>query len=273
MARKNYSSTIDKISIEARRGKMSRRDFMQYAVAAGVAASSASSLWTTDVAAATPQRGGIFKAGIHDGNTGDTLDPAKYQSTGEIQLGHTIRSYLTEITGENGLGPDMADSWEASADAKIWTFHLSKEATFHDGRKFTAKDAIASLNYHRNEAVGSAAAPLVADFEDITADGEHTIIITLSAGTADLPWIMTDYHLVMLPAKDDGGIEWESGIGAGPYKLENNEPGVQTDMVRHEGWHREGAYFDAVKFTYLNDPNAMQAALLTGDVDSITTVD
>jgi peptide/nickel transport system substrate-binding protein len=273
MTSKPYPPTIDKISAEARRGRMSRRQFMQYTVAAGVTATSASSLWTTGVAAATPQKGGTFKVGLHDGNTGDTLDPAKYQSTGEIQLAHTIRSYLTEITGENGLGPDMADSWEASADAKVWTFHLSKEATFHDGRKFTAKDAIASLNYHRDEAVGSAAAPLVADIEDIKADGEHTIIITLSAGTADWPWIMTDYHLVMLPAKDDGGIEWESGIGAGPYKLENHEAGVQTDTVRHEGWHREGAYFDAVKYTYLNDPNAIQAALLTGDVDSISSVD
>jgi peptide/nickel transport system substrate-binding protein len=273
MTSKRHSSTIEKISIEARRGKMSRRDFMQYAVAAGVVASSASSLWSTDVAAATPQKGGTFRAGIHDGNTSDTLDPAKFQSTGEIQLAHAVRSYLTEITAENGLGPDMADSWEASPDAKIWTFHLNKNATFHDGRKFTAKDAIASLNYHREEANASAAKPLVTDMEDITADGDHTIVITLSQGTADLPWIMTDYHLVMLPAKEGGGIEWESGIGAGPYKLENHEPGVQTDMVRHDGWHREGAYFDAVKFTILNDPNAMQAALLTGDVDSITTVD
>ena len=273
MTSKYNSSTVDKISTEARRGKMSRREFMQFAVAAGVTASSASALWSTDVAAATPQKGGTFKVGLHDGNTGDTLDPAKFQSTGEIQLAHTIRSYLTEITGENGLGPDMADSWEASPDAKIWTFKLNKNATFHDGKKFTAKDAIASLNYHRNKDVGSAAAPLVADIEDIKADGEHTIIITLSAGTADLPWIMTDYHLVMLPAKDDGGIEWESGIGTGPYKLENHEAGVQTDMVRHEGWHREGAYFDAVKYTYLNDPNAIQAALLTGDVDSISSVD
>lgn len=273
MSSKNYSPTIEKISTEARRGKMSRRDFMQYAVAAGVAATSASSLWTSDVAAATPQRGGVFRAGLHDGNTTDTLDPAKFQSTGEIQLAHAVRSYLTEITADNGLGPDMADSWEASSDAKIWTFHLNKNATFHDGRKFTAKDAIASLNYHREEANASAAKPLVEDIEEIKADGEHTIVIKLSQGTADLPWIMTDYHLVMLPAKEGGGIEWESGIGAGPYKLENHEPGVQSDLVRHDGWHREGAYFDAVKMTILNDPNAMQAALLTGDVDSITSVD
>lgn len=273
MASKNYSPVINKIAVEAKRGKMSRRQFMHYAVAAGVATTSASSLWTTEVAAATPQKGGTFRVGLHDGNTGDTLDPAKSQSTGEIQLAHTIRSFLTEITAENGIGPDMADSWEASADAKVWTFQLNKEATFHNGAKFTAKDAIASLNYHRDEATGSAAKPLVADIEDIQADGDHTIIVTLSQGTADFPWIMTDYHMVMLPAKEGGGVDWESGIGAGPYKLENNEPGVQIDMVRHDGWHREGAYFDAIKYTILNDPNAMQAALLTGDVDSITSVD
>ena len=89
MTSKYNSSTVDKISTEARRGKMSRREFMQFAVAAGVTASSASALWSTDVAAATPQKGGTFKVGLHDGNTGDTLDPAKFQSTGEIQLAVT----------------------------------------------------------------------------------------------------------------------------------------------------------------------------------------
>jgi len=258
---------------DAKLGKLSRRDFMRLSMAAGMSVSAASGLWTGDVLAATPQKGGTFRLGVHDGNTSDTMDPGTYLSVGQIQLAHTHRSYLTEITSENGLGPDMADSWSSTPDAKTWTFQLNKEATFHDGRKFTAKDAIASLNHHRGEGSTSAVTALLASITDIKADGEHTIVIELDQGFADLPWTLTDYHLTMLPARDDGTIEWEDGIGAGPYKIVNHRPGIGTVLERHDGWHREGAYFDAIEMTVLNDPNARQTALITGDVDAITSVD
>ena len=258
---------------DAKSGKLGRRDFMRYAVAAGMTIPLASGLWTSEVAAATPKKGGKFRVGVHDGNTSDTFDPGTYLSVGMIQLAHAHRSYLTEITSENGLGPDMADSWSATPDAKVWTFELNKNATFHNGKKFTAKDAIASLNHHRGESSTSAATALLTSVTDIKAKGDHTIVIELNQGFADLPWVMTDYHLAICPANSDGSIEWDTMIGAGPYKITSHEPGITSRLVRHEGWHREGAYFDELELLILNDPNARQTALITGDVDAITSVD
>ncbi len=273
MTNHNNNDLIQRMAAAAREGKLSRRDFMHYAIASGVSVYAASGLWTSKVAAATPKKGGTFRYGLHDGNTSDTHDPGTYQSVGIIQLAHTHRSYLTEITSDNGLGPDMATSWSASPDATVWTFELAKNATFHDGRKFTAKDVIASLNHHRGEKSTSAAKALLTSVTDIKADGDHTVKIELNQGFADLPWIMTDYHLAIVPANDDGSADWKSGIGAGPYKITNNQFGVSTNLERHDGWHREGAYFDKIEMTVLNDPNARQTALISGDVDAISSVD
>jgi peptide/nickel transport system substrate-binding protein len=258
---------------DAKTGKLGRRDFMRYAVAAGMTIPMASGLWTSEVAAAMPKKGGKFRVGVHDMNTSDSLDPGTYQSVGQIQLAHASRSYLTEITPENGLGPDMADAWSASPDAKVWTFELNKDATFHSGKKFTAKDAIASLNFHRGEKTTSAAKALLTTVVDIRAKDDHTIVVELDQGFADLPWVMTDYHLVMLPAKEDGSIDFDEGAGAGPYKITYHKPGISTLLERHDAWHREGAYFDQIEMIGLNDPNARQTALITGDVDAITSVD
>ncbi|MEM6622185.1 MAG: ABC transporter substrate-binding protein [Pseudomonadota bacterium] len=263
---------LDKLAAAARTGRIDRREFMSAATAAGLTVSAATGLWTTS-AAANPKKGGTFRFGVHDGNTSDTHDPGTYSSVGQIQLAHTHRSYLTEITNTNELGGDMATGWEASADAKTWTFELTKDATFHNGQKFTAKDAVASLNHHRGEASTSAAKALLASATDVRADGDHHVVIELDQGFADLPWIMTDYHLTMLPAKADGTLDWESGIGAGPYMIDKHEPGIGTSLVRHDGWHREGAWFDRIDMTILNDPNARQTALVTGDVDAISSVD
>ncbi|MDH3634967.1 MAG: ABC transporter substrate-binding protein [Gammaproteobacteria bacterium] len=261
------------LTADAKSGKLGRRDFMRFAVAAGMTIPLASGLWTSEVAAATPKRGGKFRIGAHDVNTSDTFDPGTYLSVGMIQLAHTHRSYLTEITPENGLGPDMADSWSATPDAKVWTFELNKNATFHNGKKFTSKDAIASLNHHRGENSTSAAAALLSSVTDIKAKGDHTIVIELNQGFADLPFVMTDYHLAICPANADGTLAWQGEIGAGPYKITEHKPGIGTKLVRHDGWHREGAYFDEIEFIGLNDPNARQTALITGDVDAITSVD
>ena len=263
----------EKIIQAACNKRLDRREFMTYATATGLSMSGASSLWSTQVSAQTPQKGGHFRMGTHDGNTTDSLDPAVYQGNAEILISHTHRSYLTEITSDNTLGPDMATSWSASPDATTWTIELAKDATFQSGRKFTAKDAVASLNHHRGESTTSAAKPLLADVSDVKADGDHTLVIELSQGFADLPWVLTDYHFVMLPANDDGTIDWQSADGAGPYKLVNHEPGVRHDFERHDGWHREGAYFDKVTILILNDPNARQSALVTGDADAVTRID
>ena len=258
---------------DAKSGKLGRRDFMRFTVAAGMTIPLASGLWTSDVAAATPQKGGKFRCGVHDGNTSDGFDPGAYLSIGTIQLAHAHRSYLTEITSDNKLGPDMADSWSATPDASVWTFELNKNATFHNGKKFTSKDAIASLNHHRGENSTSAAAALLSTVVDIKAKGDHAIVIELNQGFADLPFVMTDYHLAICPAKADGTIEWDTMVGAGPYKIVGHKSGITTNLVRHDGWHREGAYFDELELLVLNDPNARQTALITGEVDAITSVD
>ena len=273
MTQKKDFNRIEQLADISRQGGMSRREFMRYAIAAGVTVSSASLLWSSNVVAATPKKGGKFRLGMHDGNTSDTHDPGTYVTYSTIMLAHTFRSYLTMITPTNELGPDLADSWSSSDDASEWTFQLNKNASFHSGKPFTADDAIASLNHHRGDKSTSAAKALLKDVTDIVKNDEHSITLKLSGGNADLPWLMTDYHIAMCPANADGTIDWKSGDGTGPYKIVSHEFGVNSKLVRHDGWHLEGAYFDEVELTVLNDPNARQTALVTGDVDAITQLD
>lgn len=269
---KKDQTLIDRIAAEARSGRLSRRDFMHYTMAAGLTATAATSMWSSPAAAA-PKRGGHFRWGLHDGNSADTHDPGTYLSRQQIYLAHTHRSYLTMIMGDGSLGPDLATEWEASADASTWTFKLNSNATFHSGRKVTANDVIASFNHHRGEKSTSAAKALVADVTDIKADGDHTVIFELSRGNADFKWLMTDYHLAICPANDDGTIDWQSGDGCGPYKIDDIEWGVQISLSRHDGWHGEGAYFDSMDILVLNDPNARQTALVTGDVHAVSLIE
>jgi len=263
---------LDRLTAAAKEGSVSRRSFMNYSMAAGVTASAATGLWGTSAKAA-PKRGGKFRVAQHDGNTSDQHDPGKYQSNFEISYGHTVRAYLTMINADGTLGPDVASEWSATPDAKEWTFKLDSNATFHSGAKVTAKDVLASMNHHRGEGSTSAAKALLASVEDIVDNGDGSITFKLSAPNADLPWIMPDYHLTIVPANEDGTANWQSGEGCGPYKVVNLEFGVGATFVRHEEWHGEGAWFDEVEYLVINDPNARQTALVTGDVDACSLLE
>ena len=257
----------------ATRGPL-RRDVLKGAAATGLAA--ALPIAMPRPARAEPKRGGTFRVGVHDGNTTDSWDPGTTESIFMIHISHAARAYLTEITNENTLGPDLATEWTAlSDDATEWRFALNPAATFHDGRPVTAADVIASINFHRSETATSAAKPLLEDVADIRADGDNAVIFTMSRGNADLPYLLSDFHLVIQPAKPDGGIEWETMIGCGPYRVTDFRPGISAELERHDGWHRasEGAWFDGLRMTVLNDPNARQTAIVTGEVDAVTDVD
>ncbi len=263
---------INRLADAARDGKISRRSFMNTSMAAGMTASAATGLWGTSAKAA-PTRGGTFRLGAHDGNTSDTHDPGTYVTFSMIQLAHTFRSYLTMIEPDGSNGPDVASEWSATPDAREWTFKLNDKATFHSGKKVTANDVIASMNHHRGEGSTSAATALLSGVVDLVDNGDHSVTFKLDAGNADLPWLLTDYHLPVIPANADGTANWKTGDGCGPYKLVNAEMGVSYKLVRHDDWHLEGAYFDEVDLIVLNDPNARQTALVTSDVDAITQLE
>jgi peptide/nickel transport system substrate-binding protein len=252
---------------------ISRRSFMNYSVAAGVGVGAAGGLWTSRARAAEPRKGGTFRFGIHDGNSSDTHDPGTYVSRQQIYLAHQYRSYLTMINPDGSLGNDLATGWEPNEDASVWTFEINPDAGFHSGKPVMAEDVVNSLNFHRGEKTTSAAKSLLTSVTDIRADGDHTVVIELDGGNADVPWLMTDYHFAVCPSDGNGGIDWKSGDGSGPYKLDDAEWGVQFHLSRFDGWHLEGAYFDKLVMLVLNDPNARQTALVTGDVDAISLVD
>jgi peptide/nickel transport system substrate-binding protein len=263
---------IDRICEGARQGRISRRDFMHYSLAAGLTTTAATGLWSTS-AKAQPVSGGTFRVGLHDNNSADTHDPGTYLSIQQIVLAHTHRSYLTLINTDQTLGGDIASEWSATPDATEWTFRLRDNVMFHSGKKMTTDDVIASLNFHRGDAATSAAKALLADVTDIRAPDATTIVITLAGPNADLPWLLTDYHLAICPANDDGTIDWRSGDGTGPYRITEGDFGVGFSLERHDDWHLEGAYFDDLEYLAINDPNARQTALVTGDVDAVTAID
>ena len=255
-------------------GKLSRRDFMQQAIAAGFTAAAANTLFVK-AARAAPKKGGTFRMGAGHGATTDSLDPATWTNgfQGNMSTG-IFGAQLVHIDQKNAVQPHLAESLEPADGAAKWVYKLRKGLTFHNGKSITAADVVETYNYHRGENSKSPAKSPLSIVKDIVADGPETVVFTLNAGSADFPYITSDYHLPIYPAKDGGGIEWEKGISAGPYMLENYEPGVKVSAKRNPNYHRtEAAYFDAIEMLTIVDVAARTNALMSGEVHYINRAD
>ena len=75
------SESLEKLKLAEKlvgRGKVSRRQFVQLALAAGFTAATAETMFVK-AARAEPKKGGSAKFGLAHGATTDSLDPAGYR--------------------------------------------------------------------------------------------------------------------------------------------------------------------------------------------------
>jgi peptide/nickel transport system substrate-binding protein len=249
--------------------QLTRRGLLKAGVAAGVLSATGMPLQ------AAPKKGGRLRLGLAGANTSDSWDGRTHSDSFMIMCAHgCVFDCLTEVGADGQLKGELAESWEASADAKTWTFKLRKGVTFHSGKPFGADDVIASLEMHTAEGAKSAAKPIVAAISEMKKISDHELQLTLSAGNADFPFLLSDYHILMFPAGEiDEAIA--AGNGTGLYQVESFDPGVRFVGKRFANHYKgdSAGHFDEVEVIAINDASARMNALMTGQVDAVNRVD
>ncbi|MEM7686802.1 MAG: ABC transporter substrate-binding protein, partial [Pseudomonadota bacterium] len=200
---------------------MNRRSMMKAGAAAGAYAAAGSAALADDH---SPKKGGHFRLGMGGANTSDSWDGRTHSDSYMINVGHgCVFDCMTEVAADGSLKGELAESWEASADAKTWTFNLRKGVTFHNGKDFSADDVLETFAIHVEEGSKSPAKPIIGAITEMKKLDSHQVQFELAAGNADFPFLLSDYHIVMHPA---GMIEESiaKGIGTGGYKVDSFEP-------------------------------------------------
>ncbi|AUQ71004.1 ABC transporter substrate-binding protein [Phaeobacter inhibens] len=245
-------------------GKMTRREFMGKTAALGISAAVAGSLFAQAAEAAGPVKGGTLKLGSIGGGSTDSLDPAVAASQVPYHNLYQFGETLVNVTPEGGIENRVAESVEASADAKTWTFKIRQGVEFHNGKSVTAEDVMRTMERHSNDDSQSGALGIMRGIESMKTDGDN-FIVELTTPNADLPYLMADYHLMIQP---DGGFDNPAaGIGSGAYMLVADEPGVRHMWKKNPNyWDDTRGHVDEVEIVVINDATARMAALQSGQV-------
>jgi peptide/nickel transport system substrate-binding protein len=216
---------------------------------------------------ATPKRGGTLTAMA--GGPLASWDPATNPNTiPGIQSDRFNALYgtLMYLDSKGQLQPGMAQSL-TSKDFKVWTLKLRPGVKFTDGTPYDA--AAVKFNWDRIAAPTSAAvARLFASSFDTKVVNATTLQITLN----DRPDPTLGQRVAELlgfiasPASlKSAGASYTNPVGAGPFKLDSWQAGVQETMVRNPGyWEKGKPYLDKITWRYVQDPAQRVATVVQG---------
>src|SRR3546814_16595268 len=96
----------------------------------------------------------------------------------------------------------------------------------------------------------------------VKADGGY-LVVSLPEGNADLPLLLSDYHLVIQP---NGGVDDpNASLGTGPYKVASFEPGVRVTFEKTTNdWLDDRGYVESVEIVVHNAAPPRTEALSSG---------
>ncbi len=204
------------------------------------------------------------------------LDPAKTQSgTWDGVLAYVAEPLLT-IDQRGALVPDLATSWERSADGATETFHLRQGVTFQDGTPFDAKAAKWNLERVMDPSVHSLISVAFSDVSSIEAVDRYTLRLHLKLPALDpTPALSTMFTAMISPASvgEHGNtyqeIRWP--VGTGPYRFVSYRKETDVRVARNDQYWGEAPYYPQVEFQIVPDPATRESMLLAGQTDMIVS--
>ncbi|NQW85695.1 MULTISPECIES: ABC transporter substrate-binding protein [unclassified Frigoribacterium] len=226
-------------------------------------------------ATGTPARGGRLRIARPAASAAETLDSASSLSAYEY-LG-ALYNRLVKLDDAGVTVPDLADDWSANADGTSWTFRLREGVRFHDGRRFTAADAIYSIEHILDPDTASPQGEVLAAMigpGGMTAVDPLTLRFDLLTPNAEFPSLLTAYQCYIVPEgsadPSQGGGIGRTGIGTGPFRLSSFEPAGTGSVEAFEDHFAGRPVLDGIDFFSIQDTTARVNALLAGQIDLIS---
>ena len=182
------------------------------------------------------------------------------------------------VTAE--IVPWLAESWETTADARSWTFHLREGVQFHHGYgELTAKDFANIAIAKGDEGCASSTTSFWKEMDSAEVVDDHTIIfhmknpsLPMLSVASNLP---TGLELISFSKDQLDEVGYENFDDVKPastsyYQYEERKLGesVVYERVPYEHW-RFQAPFEEMEIRWIGEESTRLAGLLAGEIHAI----
>ena len=228
--------------------------------------------------AAQGSSGGVLRIAFSDALTKDSMNPAISQDNFFIVPPQsTMYESLVKLDNNFQPTPHLAESWEASDDAKTWIFRLKRGIEFHDGSTMTANDVVTSLRASMDPQSGTTFYAQLKDLlkpENITEIDDATVQFVLESPFVFFANPLGTRNARVFKAGMTSDDLATAPNGTGPFRYESFVPGESFAATRFEHYWQEGKpLVDRVEIKNIPEAASKLEALLTGDVDLIDNIE
>jgi peptide/nickel transport system substrate-binding protein len=168
--------------------------------------------------------------------------------------------------------PGLADSWEVSDDGLTWTFHLNKDAKWHDGVDVTSEDVAYTFNRILDEEQGLYI-DYVRQIESIETPDEDTVVFKTKDPSVQMlsmyVYILPKHIWKDVPADETKTFENEPAIGTGPFQAVEWREGQFARLKANPDYFRGAPHIDEIIFQFYDNDDTMVQAFKNGEVDYI----
>jgi peptide/nickel transport system substrate-binding protein len=205
----------------------------------------------------------------------DVLDPSLSRTyVGRIVFS-AVCDKLFDIDEKLNIVPQLALSYETSADGKAMTIKLRPGVKFQDGELLDAEAAKFSIERHMTFP-GSFRKSELANVDHVEVVDPLTIRLVLKTPYAPLIAQLTDRAGMMVSpkaAREEGDKFGLHPVCAGPYKFVER---VQQDRMVFEKfndyWNKDNVFIDKIVYLPIVDATVRLANLKSGGLDLIERV-
>lgn len=215
-----------------------------------------------------------------------TLDAVT--SSAEASRNITLHIFETLFARDEAANvkPDLAEGVNISADGLEYRFTLRRGVKFHNGKVMTSADVKASLERFARVGMSKSIMDPVAAVE---APDANTVVCKLRAPNPGFLEGISSPRApaAIIPAEEAGKAAGQIElIGTGPFRFVEFRPDSHALVRRFDDYtpntnftERDGfggkktAHFDSVRFRFMPESGARTAALQTGEVHVIDTLD
>jgi peptide/nickel transport system substrate-binding protein len=226
---------------------------------------------SVQLAAQAPKYGGQLIAAV---NT-DPLEliPAFQPEDVSQATCNNLFNKLVKFDQYFNICPDLATDWTISKDGLTYTFHLVKNATWHDGKPFTSEDVKFTYDYEKQY---GAVAPRFKDIESIETPDKYTVVIKQKKINAAFMVYLAWGYTQIMPKHLYDGTDWKTNpqnqrpIGTGPFKFQEWVKGDHVTLVANENYFKGRPYLDKLIIKVIPDPQTALMAFEAGEIDALT---
>jgi peptide/nickel transport system substrate-binding protein len=236
--------------------------------AASPSASVAKKAATSSAAAEQPQTGGTYKVILRAVTNLFGYPPLMAGTARDSAPPFFDR--LLRVGDDGKYKPELALSWDTSADGKSITFRLRQGVQFHDGTPFNAqalKDNLDNLIPPKATILSGITSVDVVDDYRVKlnlASYNNLILHHFAANPAT--------YLYSPEAFKKNGKDWANThpVGTGPFILKDYQPNISLTLVKNPNYWQKGLpYLDGIQINQVADPMTQMMTLKAGQAHAI----